>query len=310
MTVTEQASGRTAYGRTDEGSEILSAEDGKPWVIALVGPTAVGKTGVAIELAKELGTEIFSCDARQFYEGMAIGTAQPTEAERGEVRHHFVNFIEVGSEQAEGFSAGRFADEAVAAIAEFQRDEPKGRPALVLGGSGLYVKALLEGLDETPRSTEVRAELTEWHGRNGLAPLLEELAERDPVHFQKIDKANPQRIIRALEVCRVSGRAFSSFHSEGPAAQRPFRVVVVGLEMERSELNKRIDERVLGMVAEGWENEAKSLLQHKDSNALQTLGYREWFAHFEENTTDMDVKKCLKTLSEARKEFKYSAVRV
>ena len=247
----------------------------RPHVFAIVGPTAVGKTACSIALAERLGAEILSFDARQFYRGLAIGTAQPSAEERAAVVHHLVDFLSPD----ELFSAGAYAEAALERIAALHAS---GHRAVVLvGGSGLYLKAVLEGLNELPASLPIRAELRARLEREGLAPLLAELTELDPVHIGRMDTANPQRVVRALEVCLASGRPFSSFHDPAAVAERPFDHTILGLEADRDILEARIRKRVEAMVAAGWEAEARAALPFRHENALQTVGYREWFEHID-----------------------------
>lgn len=247
----------------------------RPWVFAVVGPTAVGKTSCAIELARGLGSEILSFDARQFYRGLAIGTAQPSAAERAAVPHHFVDFLS----PSELFSAGAYAEAALERIAGLHA---AGHRAVVLvGGSGLYLKAVLEGLNELPASLPIRAELQARLEREGLTPLLDQLRELDPVHVARMDTANPQRVVRALEVCLASGRPFSSFHDASAVAPRPFNHAIFGLEAPREVLEARIRKRLEAMITAGWADEARAALPYRHENALQTVGYREWFEHFD-----------------------------
>ena len=245
----------------------------RPKVIVVVGPTAVGKTAWGVELAKVLKCEVLNADSRQFYRGIPIGTAQPTAEELATVPHHFVGHLEL----EELYSAGDFERDARAWIAE--------RPvSVVVGGSGLYVQALLRGLDAVPRDLPIREELNAAVDAGRLAELVEELEARDPVTAERIDRSNPQRVVRALEVCRSTGKPFSAFH-QGGSVDRPFDALVIGVERDRAELNERIDRRVLAMVEEGFEEEAKRVWPKKALNSLQTVGYREWFEHFEGRLT-------------------------
>lgn len=247
----------------------------RPLVFVLVGPTAVGKTACAIRLAQALGTEIISADARQFYKGLGIGTAQPSAAERAAVPHHFVDFLEPD----ELCSAGAFADMAADRIERLHADGHDS--VVVVGGSGLYVKALVEGLNELPADLSIRAQLNIRLADEGLAPLVAELAALDPDHVARMDTANPQRVVRALEVCLASGQPFSSFHAPDAISERPFDVVQLGLTAPRDVLEERIRERLAKMIEAGWEAEARAALPHRHENALQTVGYREWFEHFD-----------------------------
>ncbi len=241
--------------------------------VVVVGPTAVGKTAWGIEIARALGAEVLNADSRQFYRDIPIGTAQPTAEERAEVPHHFVGHLEL----EELYSAGDFQRDAVPWV--------MARPvSVVVGGSGLYLQALLDGLDEVPRDLAIREALNAEIQEHGLPKLVEELGQKDPVTARRIDASNPQRVVRALEVCRATGRPFSDFH-RGGASERPFDALVIGIERPREELYARIGARVAAMVAEGFEEEARRVWPRKALNSLQTVGYREWFAHFEGELT-------------------------
>lgn len=250
-------------------------------VWAVVGPTAVGKTALGIALAEVLETEVLGCDARQFYAGMEIGSAAPTAEERARVIHHFVGQRSV----EEDYSAGAYAAEARPWLEGML--ERRGH-VVVVGGSGLYLKALLDGLDEVPKSLEIREGLTERYREGGLGPLLDQLDLLDPVSGGRIDRANPQRVIRALEATLAGGRPFSSYHQNTPRP-RPFHVVYIGLEAPNDWLTERIRQRTEAMIAAGWETEARALLPFRAQNALQTVGYREWFDCFDGKLGEADL---------------------
>lgn len=249
----------------------------RPILFVVVGPTAIGKTSLAIGLAKWLGCEILNADSRQVYRNMQIGTAQPTASERAEVPHHFVDFLDADTL----YSAGQFEKDALLWLEDWFT---KHRTAVMVGGSGLYIKAVLEGLDDIPASVEIRTRLQQQLKESGIHPLLEELERLDPRHFAKMDQANTQRVIRALEVCLASGKPFSSFHSN-QNAERPFDVRIIGMEMNREWLIDRIDSRVEQMVQDGFEDEARSFHGRAHLNSLQTVGYREWFDYFDGKLT-------------------------
>ena len=245
----------------------------RPLLIVIIGPTAVGKTSLAIGIAKWLGCEILNADSRQVYRKMVIGTAQPTSEERAAVPHHLIDFLEPN----DSYSAGQYGTDALGWLESWFANH---RTAVMVGGSGLYIKAVLEGLDDVPADVKIRQELQKRMEAQGLGVLLEELKALDHAHYAKMDQSNPQRVVRALEVCLASGRPFSSFHRHQPA-QRPFDICVIGLEMNRDLLRERIDSRVLDMIASGMEEEAKTLHPLGHLNALQTVGYREWFDYFD-----------------------------
>lgn len=242
-------------------------------VVSVVGPTASGKTELAIALAQALGTEIVNADARQVFLGMPIGTAQPTPNERAAAAHHLVDFLD----PSELYSAGTFEEDAVPLLSKLCTTHGS---AILAGGSGMYVKAALQGLDALPADTTLRAQLNDQVKREGLAPLLARLEKLDPKQVARMDTSNPQRVVRALEVCIVSGRPFSSFHS-GVVKRRPWHVVSVGLDPDRTELRERIARRAQVMMEAGWLDETRALLPHRDANALNTVGYKELFQHLD-----------------------------
>lgn len=243
----------------------------KPRLISIVGPTAVGKTAYAIKLAKEIGTEIISADSRQFYKEMTIGTAKPNADELSQVPHHFIDSHSI----QDFYSAGEFERDALDLL---ERLFQKYDTVVAVGGSGLYLKALWEGFDEMPEIKDgVRDQLNNEFAETGLEPLLQELKILDPEYFNKVDQSNHQRVIRALEVIRSTGQPFSAFRNKDPKQERFFDNVKIGLEMEREQLNQRIDARMDLMIESGLFEEAEKLYSQKELNALQTVGYKEIF---------------------------------
>jgi tRNA dimethylallyltransferase len=247
---------------------------GKDLLVVIGGPTASGKTQVAATVAKHFGTEVISGDSRQFYHAMRIGTARPTEEELLGVKHHFLGHLEL----QETWSAGEFARQAEPVLQELLAQH---RIAVLVGGSGLYLDALCNGLDPMPMVDHaVRERLQHHFQQHGLKDLLTELDRLDPAISAVIDRNNPQRVIRALEVCLVSGRPFSAQHS-GHRWRKDLRIVRIAMDVPRDQLYANIDARVEGMITEGLEAEARSLLPHRELNALRTVGYRELFEHFD-----------------------------
>ena len=242
-------------------------------LVAVVGPTAIGKTSFSVALAQHWQTEIISADSRQFYKEMKIGTAVPTKEELGQVPHHFIQHLSIHEE----YSAAQFAQDAHPLVEELMQN--KGR-VLVVGGSGLYTDALLKGLNDFPRIPEgIRQELRRQFDLDGLLPLQEELRQKDPEYAEQADLKNPVRVLRALEVCRASGRPFSSFQKEGKA-DLP-QALYIGLTAPRTTIYERIEERVELMMQEGLLNEAKSLYTHRKLNALNTVGFKELFSYLD-----------------------------
>lgn len=247
---------------------------GKGLLVVIGGPTASGKTKVAANVAEHLGTEVISGDSRQFYKAMRIGTARPTEEELLGVKHHFLGHLEL----IETWSAGEFARQAEPVL---QLLLEKHGIAVLVGGSGLYLDALCNGLDPMPMVDHaVREKLQHRFQQHGLNDLLTELDRLDPAISTVIDRNNPQRVIRALEVCLVSGKPFSAQHT-GHRQRTDIRVLRIAMDVPRVELYANIDTRVDRMIADGLEEEARSLLPHRALNALRTVGYREFFEHFD-----------------------------
>ncbi len=242
----------------------------KPFVISIVGPTAVGKTELAIKIASWLETEIISADSRQFYREMNIGTAKPNDTELALVPHHFINSHSIH----ELFSAGEFGR---AATSKIENSSSKNNIILVVGGSGLYLKAIWEGFDDMPAiDPAIREELNQVFQSKGLEALLFELQEKDAVYFEEVDRQNHQRIIRALEVIRSTGEPFSSFRTKAKK-EMPFFQLKIGLNMDREVLFERINHRMDLMIDQGLFEEAETLYEFRSHNALQTVGYSEIF---------------------------------
>ena len=258
----------------------------RPLLVVVIGPTAAGKTKLAIDIAKAFRCEILNADSRQVYRRMPIGTAQPTTIERAAVTHHFVNFIEPDTL----YSAGQFETDAMAWLAEWYAHR---KCAVLSGGSGLYLKAILEGLDPVPADLKIRKELNARLQQEGLEGLVEELKSLDPTQATSMDIQNPQRVVRALEVCLASGKPFSSFH-KSKTNQRPFDTYVIGLRRERKELIERINRRVDLMIEAGLKAEVEALRPLWSANALQTVGYREWRGYFSGVQTEAQVAEEIK----------------
>lgn len=242
-------------------------------MIVVVGPTAVGKTKVGISLAKHFHTEVISADSRQFFKEMSIGTAKPDLEEQRGVPHHFIDFLPV----AEDYNAGKYERDSLALLDQlFQKYDN----AVMVGGSGMYVKAVCEGFDEMPEVPDnVRAEIVRDYEANGLSWLQQEVMENDPEYFALVDQMNPVRLMRALEIVRASGLPASNFRVN-KRVDRPFSIAKIGLEMDREELYERIDQRVDVMIDAGLIDEVQGLQQFKTKNALQTVGYQELFDYF------------------------------
>lgn len=250
------------------------------YLIVVVGPTAVGKTDLCIQIAQRLQTEIISADSRQLYQGMGIGTAQPTKEQLSLVKHHLVACMPV----EKIYSAGKFEKEALAIIDHLFDDHSS---VILTGGSGLYVQAVCEGFNEIPEaSTVLRAHLNHRLQQEGLAVLAQELSILDPVYYSRVDLHNPQRVIRALEVTMATGKPYSQFRWRPVVpATRPFQIIKIGLFLERSLLYERIDQRVDQMMSQGLLAELMALYPYKQYNSLQTVGYQELFGYLDQQYT-------------------------
>ncbi len=251
----------------------------KPILISIVGPTAVGKTALAIELAKELSTEIISADSRQFYRELNIGTAKPSKTELSEIRHHFINNLSI----EEDYNASDFENEVLLFLKDFFRTKDI---VLLCGGSGMYIDAVINGFDQgVPTSDDfIRKELNQKLETEGIESLQEQLKILDPIFYQEIDLKNSKRLLRAIEVCLITKKPFSAIR-KNIRKKRSFDVIKIGLNQSREELYERINSRVDLMIQNGLVEEAKSVENFKSKNALNTVGYKELFDCFEAKTT-------------------------
>ena len=256
----------------------------KNYLIIIVGPTAIGKTALSIKLAQYFGCELLSCDSRQFFKEIKIGTAVPNEEELAAANHHFIQNKSI----FENYSVGDFEKEAIEKLDELFK---KNNIQIVVGGSGLYVNAILQGFDDFPEvPTEIRENVRNQYEEKGLEFLQQKLQELDNNYYSTLSKENPQtlqnpqRMMRFVEVCLASNLPYSSFLNQ-KKNNRNFTPIVIGLEAEREIMYQRINQRVDIMMNEGLLEEAKSVYPHKKLNALQTVGYRELFDYFDGKTT-------------------------
>jgi tRNA dimethylallyltransferase len=259
----------------------------KKYLIVVAGPTAVGKTDLCIKLAKKLNCDIISADSRQFFKELTIGTAKPSREEMGGVVHHFVDFISIEEE----FSSGKFE---VAALEVLSTIFKQRNHALMTGGSGLYIQAVCAGMNDIPKvDARFRQDLYEELDHHGLELLAEELKVKDPEYYNKVDRSNPQRIIRALEICRGTGQPYSSFRKD-KKSMRDFEVIKIGLDRERDELFGRINLRMDQMIEAGLVEEAKRHYHQRHLNALKTVGYKEIFEYLDGTYSKEETVRLLK----------------
>ncbi len=246
----------------------------KKYLIAILGPTAVGKTAMSIYIAKHFDTEIVSCDSRQFFKEMKIGTSPPSEQQLTIVPHYLIGHKSILDE----YNVGIYEKEALEYLEQIHS---KKNTAVIVGGSGLYANAVVRGLDDFPNvDVQVKERLNKQLKIEGITPLINKLKELDINYYNIVDKNNPQRVIRALEICISTGKPYSSFRNNTPKS-RPFEVIKIGLNLNRKKLYDKINQRVDMMMREGLLLEVERLIPYKHQNALQTLGYRELFDYFD-----------------------------
>jgi len=246
-------------------------------LIVIAGPTAIGKTSLSIKLAKKLRTEIISCDSRQFYKELSIGTAVPSEDELKKIQHHFIQNLSI----KEGYNIGEFEKDAILKIESLFK---KYNNVILVGGSGLYIDAVCKGIDILPDiSKKIRENLNIQYKKNGLAWLQNEVKELDPEYFEYVDTKNPQRLMRSLETYTASGKKISSLHKKKDK-KRDFNIIKIGLKIDRESLYRKINSRVDKMISDGLIEEAKSLIKYRHYNALNTVGYKELFDFLDGNS--------------------------
>lgn len=243
-------------------------------LFVLLGPTAVGKTALSLKVAKLLGSPIINCDSRQIYKNLSIGTAAPTEEQLQEVKHYFVKILEL----QEYYSAAQYETDVIQLLNQLQLSHDN---LLLSGGSMMYIDAVCNGIDDIPTvDSEVREQLKKRLQTEGLEPLRNELRLLDPEYYKIVDLKNPKRIVHALEICYTSGKPYSSFRIN-EKKERPFQIIKIGLRRDRNDLFDRINRRVDMMMEEGLFEEAQKLYPLRHLNALNTVGYKELFLHFD-----------------------------
>ena len=257
-------------------------------LITIIGPTAIGKTSLSIDIANYFGCDILSCDSRQFYKELLIGTAPPSPEEQAQAKHYFIHDRSIFDD----YTVGDYENDAIALLDTLYQEKDK---AILIGGSGLYVDAVLKGFDEFPQiDSKVRANLQQELEEKGLEYLQEKLRELDVEYSKIVDIQNPQRVIRALEVCIGTGKTFTEFRVR-EVKQRNFTPIKIGLNIDREKLYERINLRVDLMMEAGLLAEAKKMYPHKNINSLQTVGYRELFRYFDgEFTLDFAISEIKK----------------
>ena len=256
-------------------------------LLVIVGPTGSGKTDLSIRLARHYGAPILSTDSRQFYRGMAIGTAQPDPDQLQAAEHHFIASHDLN----EDLNCGSYEMQALSCLEKLFAEHDW---VIAVGGSGLYVRALCEGMDDLPQADpELREALSRRLETEGVDALAAELRTLDPAYYARVDRKNPARVMRALEVCLQTGRPYAEQRT-GVRRPRPFGIVKVGVDLPREELYARIDRRVDRMVADGLEAEARALYPYRTLNALQTVGYREFFDYFDGRTSYEEAVSLIK----------------
>lgn len=252
------------------------SEIARQTLVVIAGPTAIGKTSLAITLARTFDSEIISADSRQFYKELNIGTAKPTIQELNEVKHHFINCLTIHDE----YDAGQYSADFEALITKLYDHHEL---LFMVGGSGLYIDAAIKGFDKMPEApASFRAELKAAHESGYFSSLLKELEQSDPDYYKMVDKQNPQRVLRALEVIRFTGQPYSLLRSGANREVRTdLNIIQVALEMPRQEIYDRIDRRMDDMISRGLFDEARRMYLYRDKQALQTVGYKEIFDHMD-----------------------------
>lgn len=257
-------------------------------LIIIAGPTAVGKTTVAIDVAQHFDTEIISADSRQFYKGLRIGTAAPTVEQQKLVKHHLVGHLN----PEDYYNVSMFENDVINILKEIFKNR---KCAVLTGGSGLYIKAITDGIDELPNiDAEIRENLQAINKKEGLPALRRMLSIYDPEYAQKVDLSNPNRIIRALEVCIQTGKPYSAqlFNNK---SIRDFNIICIALNISRDKLHERINRRVDQMIEQGLVDEARSFYPLRNLNSLNTVGYKELFEYFENNISFEEAVEKIKT---------------
>lgn len=244
------------------------------FLIILLGPTGVGKTELSLRIAEHFGSPIISSDSRQLYKDLPIGTAAPTAEQMARVQHYLVGTLSL----TDYYSASNFEEDVITLLGKLHQTHPA---VVMTGGSMMYIDAVTKGIDGIPTVTpEIRSTIYKQYETEGLAPILEELKKADPIHYEEVDRSNYKRVIHAVEICRMTGKPYSSFRTN-TKKERPFRIIQVGLNREREELYERINRRVDQMMADGFLEEARRVFPYRNLNSLNTVGYKELFNYLD-----------------------------
>ena len=246
----------------------------KKKLIVITGPTAVGKTSLCLDIAREFRIPIINADSRQIFRELKIGTASPTPEQLQQVKHYFVGTLSIG----DYYSASMYEQDAISLLTELFKTSDY---ALLSGGSMMYIDAVCNGIDDIPTVDEkTRTTLKRRLVEEGIEALVEELKLLDPTHYEIVDRKNPRRVIHALEICHMTGSTYTSFRT-AVKKQRPFQIIKIGLNREREDLYHRINHRVDEMIQQGLLDEAKKMIPFREQNALNTVGYKELFEYFD-----------------------------
>ena len=263
-------------------------------LVVVLGPTGVGKTELCLSLAEALSTPIINADSRQIFAELPIGTAAPTAGQQQRVKHYFV-----GNHHIEDYySAAQYE----ADVMQLLQSEifPHHDVALLTGGSMMYIDAVCKGIDDIPTvRDDIRTWMKQRLEQEGLPALVEELHQLDPEHWAIVDQKNPRRVVHALEICHQTGKTYTSFRT-AQKKERPFRIIKIGLNRDRSELYERINQRVLQMMDDGLEEEARKVYPHRELTSLQTVGYKEMFAYFD---GDIDQQEAIRQIQSHSREY-------
>ena len=263
-------------------------------LVVVLGPTGVGKTELCLSLAERLVTPIINADSRQIFAEIPIGTAAPTVEQQQRVKHYFV-----GNHHIEDYYSAAQYETDVLNLLE-NKIFPQHDVALLTGGSMMYIDAVCKGIDDIPTvRDDIRTWMKERLEKEGLEALVEELKEKDPKHWAIVDKKNPRRVVHALEICHQTGKTYTSFRTANKK-ERPFRIIKIGLNRDRAELYERINQRVLMMMEEGLEEEARSVYPKRGLTALRTVGYKEMFAYFD---GDIDKEEAIRQIQSHSREY-------